>query len=115
MFPSNRRRVAARGLLLHVVVGLLQIGAPNTPSICYLTCYSQYIDFNSILSRYYKPVHPSPLAFIMLLLEIFLFRIALSFGGGFLRCLDDDSASCRVITGQHTRHIDTIGRFHGIL
>jgi len=62
---------------------LLRIDVPNTPKICSLTCYRLFLSLNSILSRYYKPVHPSPLAFVVLLLEIFLYFFALSFGGGF--------------------------------
>jgi len=38
-------------------------------------------------------VHPSPLVFILLSLEFFLVRIALSFRGGFPRCLIDTLAS----------------------
>ena len=48
------------------------------------------------------PVHPRPLAFILLSLEFFLLGIALSFRGGFPRCLIDALAS-----GQMN---DTIGR-----
>jgi len=39
------------------------------------------------------PVHPSPLAFILLSLEFFLVVIALSFRGGFPWCLIDALAS----------------------
>jgi hypothetical protein len=51
----------------------------NTPKIGHPTHCSILFFSNSRLSRYYNPVHPSPLAFILLLLEFFLFRIALSF------------------------------------
>jgi len=77
---------------------------PNTPKIGYLTCYRLLFYFNSILPRDYKPVHPSPLAFIILLLEIILFRIALSFGRGFSGCLDDSCQMNSTIAGWHTRH-----------
>jgi len=40
--------------------------------------------FNSTLSRYSKPIYPSPLAFILLPLELFLFGIALFFRWWFL-------------------------------
>jgi len=64
---------------------------PNTPKFAALPAVGFYFfNFNSGLSKYYKPVHPSPLAFILLLLEFFLFGIALSFGGGFLWFLIND-------------------------
>ena len=66
---------------------------PNTPKIGYLTCDRLLFYFDSILPRGYKPVYPSPLVFIIRLLEIILYIIALSFGGGFSGCLDD---SCRM-------------------
>ena len=58
---------------------LLRLDVPNTPIICCLTHNGILFFLNSILSRYYKPVHPSLLAFIVLSLEKFLFGIALSF------------------------------------
>ena len=67
----------------------MRIDVPNTPKAGYLTRYRLFFSLNSILSRYYKPVYPRPLAFMILSLEIFLFFIALSFGGGFTRCLND--------------------------
>ena len=60
------------------------------PQIRCLACCRLFFSLNSGLSKYYKPVHLSPLAFILLLLEFFLFGIALSFGGGFSRFLIDD-------------------------
>ena len=68
---------------LETLAKLLQISVLNTPQMCCLTYYGLFDWFNSILSRYYKPVHPRPLVYIILLLEKFLFFIALSFGGGF--------------------------------
>jgi len=46
--------------------------------------------FNSRLSKYDKPAYPSPLAFLLLSLEFYLFRIALSFLSG---CLIYDPVS----------------------
>ena len=65
------------------------IDVPNTPRICYITHYRVFFSLNCILARYYKPVHPSSLAFMILSPEFFLFFIALSFGGGFMWCLND--------------------------
>src|SRR6266853_2868939 len=100
MFPANRGRVAVRGLLMRNPVGcpciyycfpysrhectkpqnrkLLRFDVPNTPKNCCLTHNRLLIFFSSILSRYYNPVHPSPLAFIILSLDFFFFEIALS-------------------------------------
>ena len=64
-----------------------QLHVPYAPKIGDPTQCGFLFIFNSILSRDYKPVHPSPLAFILLLLENFLSGIALSFCGGFSRCL----------------------------
>ena len=66
---------------------LLRIGVPNTPKICSSTGYRPLFNFNSILSEYSKLVHLSPLAFIILSLEKFLFNIALLLGPW---CLNDD-------------------------
>ena len=49
----------------------LRIDVPSTPQICRLTHFELFLSFNSILLRYHKPVHPRPLAFIILLLEFF--------------------------------------------
>jgi hypothetical protein len=56
---------------------------PIPPKIGYITIVGFFLNFKSRLSRYSKLVHPSTLAFILLLLENFLFTIALFFGGGF--------------------------------
>jgi hypothetical protein len=131
IFSANQRRVTVRELLLRNLVGcpciyycfpysrrertkpqnrkLLHIDVPNAPKICCLAHYGLLFFFNSILSKYYKPVHPSPPAFIILSLEIFLFGIALSFR---LRCLNDDLVSCRMnssIADRPARQTDTIG------
>ena len=68
-----------------------QLHVPYAPKIGDPTRYGFLFIFNSILSRDYKPVHPSPLAFILQSLEIFLSGIALSFRGGSSRCLIGDS------------------------
>src|SRR5258706_11306806 len=129
IFPSNQGRVAARGLLLRSVVGcpcmyqclrysrhectkqqnwkLLRIDVSNTPKIAALPVIGFYLFFNSILIKYYKPVHPSPLAFIIMSLEKFPFSIALSFVVVFSLCLNYALVSCRmnsVIAGRHARH-----------
>jgi hypothetical protein len=52
-----------------------------------------FTNYKSILSTYSKPLYLSPLAFILLLLENFLFAIALFFGGNFRRCLIGDPVS----------------------
>ena len=74
------------------------------PDISYLTSHGLLFYFYFILPRDYKPVHPSPLAFIILLLEIIQFMIALSFGGGFSGCLDDSCRMNSTIAGWHTWH-----------
>ena len=76
-------------------------GVPNTPKICCSTRYRPFFNFKSILSRYSKPGHPSPLAFILLSLEIFLFGIALFFGGGFRGAWASGRMN-DVIAGRHT-------------
>jgi len=63
---------------LETVTLLCQSCVSQYPQICCLACCGLFFFFNSRLSRYYKPVHPSPLAFKLLLLEFFLFGIALS-------------------------------------
>jgi hypothetical protein len=55
------------------------IHVPNTPKIGYPTHCRLLLFSNSRLLRYYNPVHLSLLAFILLLLDFFLFKIALSF------------------------------------
>jgi len=52
------------------------------------------------------PAHPSPLAFILLSLEFFLFEIALSFRGGFSWCLID-ALALRRMNGMitHSAHL----------
>jgi hypothetical protein len=59
------------------------------PQNCWCTSCGLFTNFKSILLTYSKPLYLSLLAFILLLLENFLFGIALSFGGGFWRCLID--------------------------
>ena len=56
-----------------------------------LTHCMGFFFFSSKLLRDYKLVHPGPLALILLSLQIFLFIVALSFHGGFLPCLIDDT------------------------
>jgi hypothetical protein len=56
---------------------------PIPPKLATITIWAFFSNFKSKLSRYSKLVHPSTLAFILLLLENFLFTIALFFGGGF--------------------------------
>jgi hypothetical protein len=55
------------------------IHVPNIPKIGRLTRCGLPFFSNSRLLRYYNPVHPSPLAFILLSLGFFLLGIALSF------------------------------------
>jgi len=100
---------------LETFADFLQIGVPNTPRIGYLTCHGLLFYFNSILSRDYNPVYPSPLAFIILLLEIILFRIALSlvvvFRGAWMTLAEWIAKSPAGTLGTHsahTRHTGTI-------
>ena len=48
---------------------------PNTPQFAALPVVDISFYSNSRLSRYYKPVHPSPLAFILLSLDFFFFAL----------------------------------------
>ena len=64
-----------------------RIHVPNTPKIGCLTCCKFSFFFNCRPSRDCKPVYPSPLAFVLQSLGFFLSSVALSFHGGFVRCL----------------------------
>jgi hypothetical protein len=66
------------------------------PQNCSCTSCTLLTEFKYRLSTYSKPVCLSSLAFILPLLEYFLFGTALSSGGGFLRCLINDPASGRM-------------------
>ena len=77
---------------------------PIPPKLATLLCDRLLFYFDSILPRGHKPVYPSPLVFIIRLLEIILYIIALSFGGGFSGCLDDSCQMNSTIAGWHTRH-----------
>jgi hypothetical protein len=68
-----------------------------------------FTNFKSILSTYSKPLYLSPLAFILLLLENFLFAIALFFGGGFRRCLMDDGRMNGMAPAGTPRHPFIVG------
>ena len=96
-FPSNWGVVIASGLLLCDVVCCpwmlwyfpylwskcsklwsrkhLGVHDPNTPKFGCPTCCKAFYCFNSRLLRYSKPIHPSPLAFILLLLEFIFFGL----------------------------------------
>ena len=63
---------------------LHQIHVPNSPKISVPTRSEIFLLFNSGLWKYYNPVYPSPLMFILLSLEFFLFLIALFFRGACL-------------------------------
>jgi len=60
------------------------------------------------------PAHPSPLAFVLLSLEFFLFGIALSFRGGFSWCLIDTLA-LRRMNGMitHSAHLGMFALISG--
>jgi len=73
-----------------------RIDVPNTPKSCGHTHCRLFLNFKSRLFRYSKPVYPSPLAYILLSLEFFLFGVALSFRGGFSLCLIDALALRRM-------------------
>ena len=61
---------------------LYQLHVPYAPQIGRPTHFRVYLFIYSTLSGYYKPVHPSPIAYILPWLEFFLFVFALSFHGG---------------------------------
>jgi len=81
-----------------------RIDVPNTPKSCGHTHCRLFLNFKSRLLRYSKPVYPSPLAYILLSPEFFLFGIALSFRGGFSLCLID-ALALRRMNGMITRPV----------